>query len=163
MPHNISTLHGKAILRHDRTVPQNLHGWFLHLWRFIRSVSLPSWTCPLTMCWKEFDTKRGKCHFMIKHRIILRHEISRKGIEVNKAKIDVIAKLPKSKHAKDIWSFLGNAGFYCRFIKDFSKIAKPLTNLLVKKVPFTFDNWCFIAWEKLKKELISVPNILTPD
>ena len=79
---------------------------------------------------------------MIKHEIVLRHKISRKGIEVDKAKIDVIAKLLMPKCMKDIRSFLGHAGFYHRFIKNFSKIARPLTNLLSKNVSFTFDNKC---------------------
>jgi len=63
---------------------------------------------------------------------------------------------------KDIWSFLGHARFYRRFIKDFSKIASPLTNLLAKDMSFTFDDGCLIAWEKLKKELISAPLISAP-
>ena len=100
---------------------------------------------------------------MIKHEIVLGHEISSKGIEVDKAKIDVIAKFPMPKCVKDIQSFLGHAGFYRRFIKDFSKIARPLTNLLAKDVSFTFNNGCLIAWENLKKELISAPIISAPD
>ena len=72
--------------------------------------------------------------------IVLGHEISRRGIEVDRAKIEVIAKLPPPKSIKDIRSFLGHAGFYRfyrRFIKDFSKIARPLTNLLAKAVSYT--------------------------
>ena len=53
-----------------------------------------------------------KCHFMVKHGIVLGHEISKKGIEVDKAKIEVIAKLPKPNCVKDIRSFLGHASFY---------------------------------------------------
>jgi len=74
--------------------------------------------------------------------IVLGHEISKKGIEVDRAKIEVIAKLPMTNCVKDIWSFLQHAGFYRRFIKDFSKIAKPLTNLLAKNMSFTFDDEC---------------------
>jgi len=81
---------------------------------------------------------------------------------VDKVKIEVIAKLPMSKCVKDIWSFLGNVGFYRRFIKEFSKFARPLTNHLAKDMPFTFDNECFNVWEKLKKELISAPIISAP-
>ena len=58
------------------------------------------------------------------------------GIEVDKAKFDVIEKLPPSVNVKGVRSFLGHAGFYRRFIKDFSKIAKPLSNLLNKDVVF---------------------------
>jgi len=72
----------------------------------------------LTLNWEKY-------HFMVKHEIILGLEISRKGIEVDKTKIEVIAKLPKPKYVKDIRCFLEHAGFFHRFIKDFSKIAKP--------------------------------------
>ena len=87
----------------------------------------------------------------------------RKGIKVDKAKIEVIAKLPIPKCVKDIHSFLGHAGFYRRFIKDFSKNARPLTSLLAKDVPFIFDDECLNAWEKLKMKLISAPIISAPD
>ncbi|GAU24667.1 hypothetical protein TSUD_322750 [Trifolium subterraneum] len=70
-----------------------------------------------------------KCHFMLTEGIVLGHKISSKGIEVDKAKIEVIEKLPPPVNVKGIRSFLGHAGFYRRFIKDFSKIAKPLSNL----------------------------------
>ncbi|GKF18464.1 reverse transcriptase domain-containing protein, partial [Tanacetum coccineum] len=73
-----------------------------------------------------------KCHFMVKEGIVLGHKISGKGIEVDKAKIDVIAKLPYPTNVKGVRSFLGHAGFYRRFIKDFSIISKPVTQLLMK-------------------------------
>jgi len=82
---------------------------------------------------------------MVQHEIVLGNEISRKRIEVNKAKIEIIAKLPTPKCEKDIHSFLGHASFYRRFIKNFSKIARPLTSLLAKDVPFIFDNECLNA------------------
>jgi len=59
--------------------------------------------------------------------------------------------------------FLEHASFYRRFIKDFSKTARPLTNLLAKDVSFTFDDECINSWEKLKKELIFAPIISAPD
>ena len=67
-----------------------------------------------------------KCHFMVKEGIILGHWISERGIELDKAKIETIEKLPPSCSVKGIRSFLGHTRFYRRFIKDFSKIAKPL-------------------------------------
>jgi len=82
---------------------------------------------------------------------------------VDKAKIEVIAKLLTPKCVKDIRSFLGHARFYHRFIKDFSKIARPLTNLLAKNVPFIFNDECLNSWEKLEMELISAPIISAPD
>lgn len=60
-------------------------------------------------------------------------------------------------------SFLGHAGFYCRFIKDFSKINKPIFNLLVKDVPFNFSNDCLQAFNLLKEKLILAPIICALD
>jgi hypothetical protein len=73
-----------------------------------------------------------KCHFMVKQGIVLRHVISHRGIEVDKAKVDLISNLPPPRTVKEVRSFLGHAGFYRRFIQDFSKIARPLCKLLVK-------------------------------
>ncbi|XP_071932873.1 uncharacterized protein [Coffea arabica] len=104
-----------------------------------------------------------KCHFMVKEGIVLGHKISSKGIEVDQAKIEVIEKLPPPNNVKGIRSFLGHAGFYRRFIKDFSKIVKPLCDLLCKDTPFQFDDNCLVAFERLKKELITAPIITSPD
>ncbi|GJW10628.1 hypothetical protein Tco_1576455 [Tanacetum coccineum] len=71
---------------------------------------------------------------------VLGQKISRKGIEVDKAKVDVISKLPHPTTVKGIRSFLGHAGFYRRFIKDFSKISRPMTHLLEKKYSFHFPS-----------------------
>lgn len=104
-----------------------------------------------------------KCHFMVKQGIVLGHIISHKGIEVDKAKIDLISNLPPPRTVKEIRSFLGHAGFYRRFIKDFSKIAKPLCSLLAKDAPFVFSDKCLQAFERLKSELTSAPIIRPPD
>ncbi|GKD18089.1 reverse transcriptase domain-containing protein, partial [Tanacetum coccineum] len=82
----------------------------------------------------------GKCHFMDKEGIVLGHKVSSAGLEVDKAKIDVISKLPPPTNIKGIRSFLGYAGFYRSFIKDFSKIARPLTKLLEKDTLFEFND-----------------------
>nr|GFA41543.1 reverse transcriptase domain-containing protein [Tanacetum cinerariifolium] len=87
-----------------------------------------------------------KSHFMVKEGIVLGHKISKNRIEVDKAKVDVIAKLPHSTTVKGIQSFLGHAGFYRRFIKDFSKIARPMTRLLEKDTPFLFHKECVEAF-----------------
>nr|GFA84235.1 reverse transcriptase domain-containing protein [Tanacetum cinerariifolium] len=85
-------------------------------------------------------TMEEMSHFMVKEGIILGYKISKKGIEVDKAKIEVISKLPHPTTVKGISSFLGHAGFYRRFIKDFSKISRPMTHLLEKNSPFIFSN-----------------------
>jgi hypothetical protein len=79
---------------------------------------------------------------MVTEGIVLGHKISERGIEVDKAKVEAIEKMPCPRDVKVIRSILGHAGFYRRFIKDFSKISKPLTNLLQKDVPFVFDDDC---------------------
>jgi hypothetical protein len=78
---------------------------------------------------------------------------------VDKAKIEVIEQLPPPTNVKSIHSFLGHVGFYRRFIKDFSQIARPLTSLLAKDAPFIFNNECLEAFQILKKALISAPII----
>ena len=104
-----------------------------------------------------------KCHFMVKEGIVLGHKISKMGIEVDRAKIDTIVKLPPPTNVKGIRSFLGHAGFYRRFIKDFSKITRPLTQLLLKDAPFTFTKECFEAFECLKEKLTNAPIIIAPN
>ena len=99
---------------------------------------------------------------MVREGIVLGHLVSERGIEVDKAKIDVIERLPPPVNVKGIRSFLGHAGFYRRFIKDFSQIARPLTNLLAKDAPFEFTDECLRAFEILKKALISAPIIQPP-
>ena len=81
-----------------------------------------------------------KCHFMVREGIVLGHLVSERGIEVDRSKIEVIDPLPPLVNIRGIHSFLGHAGFYHRFIKDFSYIARPPTNLLAKDVLFEFDD-----------------------
>ena len=104
-----------------------------------------------------------KCHFMVTEGIVLGHKISGEGIEVDPAKVEAIEKLPYPRDIKGIRSFLGHAGFYRRFIKDFSKISKPLTNLLQKDVPFSFNDDCIESFNILKNALITAPIIQPPD
>nr|GEY68166.1 reverse transcriptase domain-containing protein [Tanacetum cinerariifolium] len=91
------------------------------------------------------------------------HKISKKGIKVDKAKVDVISKLPHPATVKGIRSFLGHAGFYRRFIKDFSKIARPMTRLLEKDTPFIFSQECVNAFQTLKRMIIEAPILIAPD
>lgn len=104
-----------------------------------------------------------KCHFMVEEGIILGHKVLAKGLEVDKAKLKTIEKLPPPTSVMGIRSFLGHAGFYRRFIKDFSKITKPLCSLLEKDSIFKFDEDCKLAFELLKKKLTTAPVIVAPD
>ncbi|GJR93430.1 reverse transcriptase domain-containing protein [Tanacetum coccineum] len=104
-----------------------------------------------------------KSHFMVKEGIVLGHKISKSGIEVDRAKINVIAKLPNPTTVKGIRSFLGHAGFYRRFIQNFSKIARPMTHLLEKETPFYFSKECIEAFNTLKKNLTEAPILIAPD
>ena len=100
---------------------------------------------------------------MVNEGIVLGHKISEQGIEVDKAKVGAIEKMSCPKDIKGLRSFLGHAGFYRRFIKDFSKISRPLTNILQKDVPFVFYGDCVEAFETLKKALTTTPIVQPPD
>ncbi|GJW66928.1 reverse transcriptase domain-containing protein [Tanacetum coccineum] len=104
-----------------------------------------------------------KSHFMVKEGIVLGHKISKSGIEVDRAKVDVIAKLPHPTTVKGVQSFLGHAGFYRRFIQDFSKIARPMTHLLEKETPFFFSKECIESFNTLKRKLTEAPILIAPD
>jgi len=96
---------------------------------------------------RNFVLNWEKCHFMVTEGIVLGHKISSRGIE----------KIPPPVNTKGFRSFLGHVGFYQSFIKDFSKIAKPISNLLKKDKSFEFDNEC------LKEKLTFVPIITPPN
>ncbi|XP_070015379.1 uncharacterized mitochondrial protein AtMg00860-like [Nicotiana sylvestris] len=104
-----------------------------------------------------------KCHFMVDEDIVLGHKISKQGIEVDRAKIEIIFELPPPTLVKGVRSFLGHVGFYRCFIKGFSKIANPMYKLLEKDAKFIFDEKCLKAFEELKEKLTTTPIIVTPD
>ncbi|RDX74718.1 Retrovirus-related Pol polyprotein from transposon 17.6, partial [Mucuna pruriens] len=104
-----------------------------------------------------------KCHFMVTEGIVLGHLVSNRGIEVDKAKIDIITSLPNPASVREVRSFLGHAGFYRRFIKNFSKLALPLSKLLQKDVEFNFDQPCIEAFQELKSRLTSAPILQAPN
>nr|GEW66892.1 reverse transcriptase domain-containing protein [Tanacetum cinerariifolium] len=103
------------------------------------------------------------CHFMCREGIVLGHKISKSGIEVDIAKVDVITKLPHPTTVKGVRSFLCHAGFYRRLIQDFSKIARPITHLLEKETPFVFSKECIDAFNTLKKKLTEASILVVPD
>ena len=100
---------------------------------------------------------------MVQQGIVLGHIISEKGIEVEKAKVELIVKLPSPTTVKGVRQFLGHAGFYKRFIKDFSKLSKPLCELLAKDAKFLWDDICQRSFEQLKQFLTTSPIVRSPN
>nr|GEX70472.1 reverse transcriptase domain-containing protein [Tanacetum cinerariifolium] len=111
---------------------------------------------PLCLNWE-------KSYFMVKEGIVLGHKISKEGIAVNKAKVDVITKLPHPTTVKGIRSFLDHVSFYQRFIKDFLKIARPMTRLLEKDTSFIFSKKCVEAFQTLKRKLTEAHILIAPN
>jgi len=104
-----------------------------------------------------------KCYFIVEQGIVLGHAVSSRGLEVDKAKIYVISSLPYPSCVREICSFLGHAGFYRHFIKDFSKITAPLCKLLAKEVDFVFDQACKDVHDDFKRHVTSAPIIQPPN
>ena len=104
-----------------------------------------------------------KCHFMVTQGIVLGHTVSKTVIEVGKAKFELIFNLPTPKCVRGIISFFGYAGFYRRFIKIFSVIARPLCTFLAKDVPFAWSQACEDAFVQLKTTLVSPLIIRSPN
>ena len=100
---------------------------------------------------------------MVTERIVLRHMISAVGLEVDQSKVSIIRNLIPPTAVKGIRSFLGHVGFYRRFIRDFSKIARPLCRLLEKDTKFNFDEFCQNYFEEIKSRLVEAPIMAKPD
>ncbi|WKA00159.1 hypothetical protein VitviT2T_018546 [Vitis vinifera] len=95
--------------------------------------------------------------------IVLSHIISEKSIEVDKAKVELIAKLPSPTTVKGVRQFLGHVGFYRRFIQDFSKLSRPLCELLAKDAKFVWDERCQKIFYQLKQFLTTAPIVRAPN
>ena len=100
---------------------------------------------------------------MVQEGIALGHVVSEWDIEVDKAKIEVIERLPTLTREKGVLSFLGHASFYRRFIKDFSKTAKPFSVFFAKDTLFMFSDKCLEAFYMIKGALITAPIIQPPN
>ena len=100
---------------------------------------------------------------MIIEDIVLGHKISIVRLEVDQAKVSIIKTLLPPTTVKGIRNFLGHAGFYIRFIKDFSKISRPLCRLLEKYANFDFDKSCKAAFDEIKSRLVIDPIMVTLD
>ncbi|WKA10600.1 hypothetical protein VitviT2T_028165 [Vitis vinifera] len=112
---------------------------------------------------KDLVLNWEKCHFMVQQGIFLGHIISEKGIEVDKEKVELIVKLPSPTTVKGVRQFLGHAGFYRRFIKDFSKLSKSLCELLAKDAKFVWDKRCQRSFDHLKQFLTTTPIVRAPN
>ena len=100
---------------------------------------------------------------MVREGVVLEHIVSRKGLEVDKANIDVIQNLPLPGTIRDLRSFLGHVGFYGRFIQDFAKVSMPLTTLLCKDQDFIIDEEGKRTFTMLKQALIEAPILKSPN
>lgn len=99
---------------------------------------------------------------MVYEGIVLGHMVFGGGIEVDRAKVETIEKLPPPSSVKVIRSFLGHVGFYRWFIKVFSEIARPLIKLLENDATYEFINECLEAFNTLREKLIKAPVTVTP-
>ena len=108
---------------------------------------------------KSLGLNWEKCYFMVPSSIVLGHVVSKKGIEVDQSKIDLISNFPTPKTVKDVRSFLGYAGFYKSFIQNFSVISCLLCNLLATDANFEWTPECEESFWTLKEKLTFAPNI----
>ncbi|WVZ84373.1 hypothetical protein U9M48_031411 [Paspalum notatum var. saurae] len=107
--------------------------------------------------------KFSKCAFWLKEVAFLGHILSAKGVAVDPSKVEDVLNWKQPQTVTEIRSFLGLAGYYRRFIKDFSKIAKPMTALTQKNAKFAWSPKCEEAFGTLKKLLTSAPVLAQPD
>ena len=110
----------------------------------------------LVLIWEKF-------HFMVHEEIVLGHQVSKHGLEVDKAKVEVIKRLPPPNDLKKLRQFLSHAGFYRRFINDFARIAKLLTNLLSKDADFIINDDTLHAFDEIKDALTKSPVLQAPN
>ncbi|CAK1596608.1 unnamed protein product [Parnassius mnemosyne] len=104
-----------------------------------------------------------KCEFLRREVAYLGHQITKDGVNPNPEKVKAVTQFPTPKSPKDIKSFLGLVSYYRRFIANFSEIAKSLTQLLKKGVPFLWENQQQVAFDELKHKLTSAPILIYPD
>ncbi|KAL0453992.1 UNVERIFIED_CONTAM: Transposon Tf2-11 polyprotein [Sesamum latifolium] len=111
---------------------------------------------------KQLYAKFSKCEFWIEEIAFLGHVVSKEGVQPDLAKVRAILGWEPPKNVSEVRSFLGLVGYYRKFVKDFSVVAKPLTNLLKKNAPFHWNDRCAQSFEELKKRLTSAPILALP-
>ncbi|KAA0061818.1 pol protein [Cucumis melo var. makuwa] len=104
-----------------------------------------------------------KCEFWLKKVSFLGHVVSSDEVSIDPAKIEAVTSWPRPSTVNEIRSFLGLAGYYRRFVEDFSRIANPLTQLTRKGTPFVWNPACESSFQELKQMLVSAPVLTVPD
>ncbi|PUZ76258.1 hypothetical protein GQ55_1G274800 [Panicum hallii var. hallii] len=111
----------------------------------------------------QLYAKFSKCEFWLEKVAFLGHVLTAEGVAVDPEKIEAVSEWQQPKSVTDIRSFLGLAGYYRRFIENFSKIAKPMTELLKNNVPFAWSPKCEASFQELKSRLTTTPVLTLPD
>ncbi|KAK9094589.1 hypothetical protein Scep_026058 [Stephania cephalantha] len=117
----------------------------------------------MTLIEHKLYAKFSKCEFRLSEVKFLGHVISDRGISVDPSKIHAVIDWPTPETVTDIRSFLGLAGYYRRFVKNFSKIAAPMTKLTKKDVPFIWSKECEDAFTQLKLRMTTAPLLVLPE
>ena len=107
--------------------------------------------------------KFSKCEFWLDEVGFLGHVMTKDGVAVDPAKVSAVTEWESPKSVKEVRSFLGLAGYYRRFIENFSKVAKPMTELLKKDKKFAWSEGCELSFQELKKRLVTAPVLCLPD
>ncbi|KAA0063403.1 reverse transcriptase [Cucumis melo var. makuwa] len=116
--------------------------------------------------WRLFELincKFSKCEFWMKKVTFLGHVVSSEGVSVDPKKVEAVTSWPRPSTVSEIRSFLGLAGYYRRFVEDFSRIASPLTQLTRKGTPFVWSPACESSFQELKQKLVSAPVLTVSD
>ncbi|KAA0066036.1 pol protein [Cucumis melo var. makuwa] len=107
--------------------------------------------------------KFSKCEFWLKQVSFLGHVVSKVGVSVDPAKIEAATGWTRPSTVSEVRSFLGLAGYYRRFVENFSRIATPLTQLIRKGAPFIWSKACEDSFQNLKQKLVTIPVLTIPD
>ncbi|KAL0539731.1 hypothetical protein IC582_023947 [Cucumis melo] len=107
--------------------------------------------------------KFSKCEFWLKQVSFLGHVVSKDGVSVDPAKIEAVTGWTRPSTVSEVRSFLGLAGYYRRFVENFSRIATPLTQLTRKGAPFVWSKACEDSFQTLKQKLVTAPVLTVPD
>jgi len=111
----------------------------------------------------QLYAKFSKCEFWLQEVAFLGHVLSAEGVAVDPAKIEAVKEWEQPRNVTEVRSFLGLVGYYCRFIENFSKIARPMTNLLKKTKEFEWTPECERSFQELKHKLTTTPVLALPD